>query len=236
MTNTIKTKNDNEPEVIKKYSNPLENLVETEGVSNLKARIEILDKNIFEVIDNLVSRHELHAMHFGDQLFAHPYDTIKKVASQSKYRKSNFLKENEVNPHEECYMELKLSKKEYNFMTNVVNRGMTRIKKQYKDGIELLLKARDIFVECLFNHFSTKTSIVRSDSVDIEKILSSKMHSLFKLSELIPVAEIWGIEKSSKTLSWDILPISEINKFACKKLDELDPRFKMEIDTYKITL
>lgn len=212
----------------------MEKFIEKEAFDDFKVQIEILDKNIFEVIDKLVSRHELHALHFWDQQLTQSYDMIKKGSTLSKYRKSIFLKEHEVNPHEELFMDLKVSKREYNFLTKVLNPGMAKVKNNYKKGIEMLLNTRDVFVECLFNHFSTMTSVVRSKAVNDEKIFRANLDSAFKISEAIPPAEIWGIKKSSKTLNWNIIPIEELNKYANTKLDAKDPRFKMDVDCYVI--
>ena len=131
----------------------LTKVIEEKGFKCLQNQITYIKSLFDQVINNLVSKHDLHAIYHIDTGFNLSYDQIKKYSGWSKYRKAHFKEENEMNPHEEILADLGGSKMLFKYFMEVHNPHICEIKTQYKQALKCLLEARDMIIRNYFDHF-----------------------------------------------------------------------------------
>lgn len=131
-------------------------------------------------------------------------------------------------------VELKVTKKEFNLMTQIIHPGLFKVRQEYKRGIQMLFDARNVLAANLYNHFSTLWLIFKSKVLDKDKLFSANLNSIFNLPENLSIEDAWGITKSPNTIIWDCVPEDIIRRYWLKRNSTSTKPIEYDIGTYTV--
>ncbi|CAI2373687.1 unnamed protein product [Moneuplotes crassus] len=144
------------------------------------------------------------------------YETIQKFSKLSKYQIPEFKEKHDITPIDEVVASLYPTKKQYSFMKKFISREK-EIYNCFKQGVELLLKAKEIFEQTIPCCIMNVEYFMKSKVFDDQKFLDSKYSEYFLISNNA-FNDIFKIQVTPKAHTFDLEACPEFGKPSKKLL------------------
>ncbi|CAI2372769.1 unnamed protein product [Moneuplotes crassus] len=144
------------------------------------------------------------------------FKTLQKLSKCIKMTLSEFKEENDINLLDELVASLNPNKKQYLFMEKFLGKERD-LKKRYLQGIDYLLKAKEIFEITGVQHVHHTKFMLMSNIFQDSQILGSKLMEGVN-SNLNQFEDIWGVQIVKKAYSSNLGDCPFTGSFAEKVL------------------
>mmetsp|Transcript_26812 Transcript_26812/g.23677 ORF Transcript_26812/g.23677 Transcript_26812/m.23677 type:complete len:249 (+) Transcript_26812:402-1148(+) len=156
------------------------------------------------------------------------FENIKKVEKLSKYRKIEFIKENNLTEFDLIIASLEPSKKQFEFLKNVFIKREIEIKSQTKDALDHLLKAKEILHKSGAQMLALSCLMTKSKCFKNEQVLKSRVIKDTFMKKRDVMREIWKIKKEPRFHTIDLAQDPLMGEIVKKHLDKQDHILKFE--------
>jgi len=197
-------------------------------------------KKFFDAVFDMIINHVYPVSKFGYWKDLTPqyntdFEIVKKYVKMTKYQKEEYTKDFCLNEVDKYVISLNPSKRQYEFLRNVLLKKEYELKLKFREGIELLLKAKNFLQSTNLELFELVNLIIKGEVFSDQQLIKSKMKSDF-LKNIDTINEIWKINISSTELSMDMAKDSILGASATKLLKRKDQIQKTTFNFYKMPL
>ena len=160
------------------------------------------------------------------------FDTIKKLGKTTKYQRTEFIKEHNLNEVDISLSALDPNRRQFRLMTEIIIPREVEIKKQFLDGVNHLLRAKDIITKSLYDVYVYKSTLTRSGIFSDKQIINAINAELVQPREKMSFTNLWGLEKKSLFITYDLASDELLSKIAQKYLAPEDQKVCFEYTSY----
>lgn len=149
---------------------------------------------------------------------------LNKLSKTTKYQRQEFIDEHKLDEVDITISALDPNKHQFKILTEVIHAKEENMKAQLEKGVELLCKAKDIFIKNSFDLYVVKRFVGDSGIFNDRQMIKSFIEEYTQPKPKVPFTELWNLDKKVVSLSYDPINDEVLGKIAKKYL----PKFRSQ--------
>ena len=208
----------------------------------LESYRQFLDTRFETLIDNIlpfINKNYLKEIDLGVEA---EYETIKKLSKLKKYKRDEFIRENNLNRIEVSLADIDVDQEQFQFFKKSIFSKEQQLKISFRNAIKKLFEVKEQMMIAIINFLVSKTLWIKSGILSDKQLVNIGIQKKTIVStRKVSKEEIWGMKKVAKTLNYDLTKDPDYGCLAAKYEDILtfrhllpcDQKLEFEINTYE---
>mmetsp|Transcript_32764 Transcript_32764/g.29051 ORF Transcript_32764/g.29051 Transcript_32764/m.29051 type:complete len:216 (-) Transcript_32764:24-671(-) len=201
---------------------------------------KILDLNFEMIIDHIL--YPFASCYFWKHLDKGSnasFELIKKLNRQTKYQKPDFIKTHNLTELDELIASFSLDKslwgkRQFRFIKDILLPKEIQVKAKFDLAIDYLLKAKEIISEGCADMYFFKHFLIKSGILSDKQIIDSFLAFDSKPGKDKKFSKIWGIQKESKTIQFNLGKDLLYGAIAKKQLEKEERIVEYKYDSFSV--
>lgn len=203
-----------------------------QGENTIKGHQALIEKGFETLIETFIPNMNRQYWRDTGKSDVFDFEVIKKLGKITKYQRNEYIEEHNLSEVDIGLSGLDPNKRQFRFMTEVIIPREVEIKQQFQEGVNHLLKAKDIIMKSLYDIYVYKSAVIRSGIFSDKQIINSLIAEIIQPREKISFTDLWKLQKKQLVIKYDLTQDKLLSKVAKKYLAPEDQKLEFEYTAY----